>query len=127
MKLINAALSHNSDGAYFDPDVNQNNGLRISVEDSIWVSSVTIDELFKNQMFNFIKMDIEASVLNSLVDGKASIEKFRPILTIIIYHLPTHHWEIINYLGKSLNLYDFHLGVYGEQTFDVILYAFPNH
>lgn len=126
LNLIHAALSHNSDGVYFDPDVNQNNGSRISAEGSIRVPSITIDALFKNQVFNFIKMDIEGSELNSLVGGKASIDKFRPILAISIYHLTTHHWEIINYLGRSLNLYDFHLGVYGEQTFDVILYAFPS-
>ncbi len=57
---------------------------------------------------------------------KETIIVSRPVLAISTYHAPMHHWQILNYLGGFLRNYSFYLRVHGEQTFDVILYAFPN-
>jgi hypothetical protein len=111
---------------YFTPDENQNNGSRISSSGAIRVPSTTIDLLFKKQKFDFIKMDIEGAELESLIAGKTSIIKFQPILAISIYHLPTHHWDVVNFLASLPIFYDFYLRVHGEQTFDTILYALPS-
>jgi FkbM family methyltransferase len=75
---------------------------------------------------NFIKMDIEGAELEALEGMVELIANHRPHLAISVYHKPSDLWKIGNFLNNSFpGFYSYYLRVYGEQTFDTILYATP--
>jgi FkbM family methyltransferase len=76
---------------------------------------------------NFIKMDIEGAEMEALEGMLELIANHRPHLAISVYHKPSDLWKIGNFLNSSFpGFYRYYLRVYGEQTFDTILYAVPN-
>jgi FkbM family methyltransferase len=75
---------------------------------------------------NFVKMDIEGAEMQALEGMTSLIENHRPHLAISVYHKPSDLWTIGNFLRQRFpNFYNFYLRMYGEQTFDTILYAVP--
>ncbi|MEJ8552675.1 FkbM family methyltransferase [Tepidibacter sp. Z1-5] len=67
-------------------------------------------------------MDIEGAKLNALIGAKETLEKFKPKLTILVYHYINDFIDIFNYL-ESLNLgYKFYLYHYGIHREETILY-----
>jgi len=65
-----------------------NNGGQIQID----VDS--IDNMFRDDEVNFIKMDIEGSEIEALMGSKNTISKCKPILAISNYHKPDHLWEV---------------------------------
>jgi FkbM family methyltransferase len=124
--FTHAALSDCDGKVLFESTSNSDNGSRISLSGGEFVDISKVDSLPDAKIFNFIKFDIEGEELKALAGAKETIIVSRPVLAISTYHAPTHHWQILNYLGGFLRNYSFYLRVHGEQTFDVILYAFPN-
>ena len=125
LNFINAALSAEVGHMSFQSSNGVGNGSKI-VENGIELTPVvTIDSLNLKQRLNFIKLDIEGQELGALKGGMKTIRVNSPVLAISIYHLPSDHWKILNFLN-SLNMdYRFYIRVHGEQTFDTILYALP--
>ncbi len=75
---------------------------------------------------NFVKMDIEGAEMQALEGMTSLIEIHRPHLAISVYHKPSDLWTIGNFLRQRFpSFYSFYLRMYGEQTFDTILYAVP--
>jgi FkbM family methyltransferase len=75
---------------------------------------------------NFVKMDIEGAEMQALEGMTSLIENHRPHLAISVYHKPSDLWVIGNFLRQRFpSYYSFYLRMYGEQTFDTILYAVP--
>jgi hypothetical protein len=103
-----------------------NNGSRISINGDTQMPTKKIDSLPNVGQYNFMKFDIEGEELNALKGGISTIIKNEPVLAVSTYHLPEHHWQILNYLSSHLHNYAYYLRVHGEQTFDTILYAFPH-
>jgi FkbM family methyltransferase len=87
---------------------------------------IALDDLLKNTLVNYIKMDIEGSELEALKGGKEIIKRDLPHLAISIYHKPSDLWEIGLYLFSiHRNKYRYYIRNYGHQTFDTVLYAIP--
>jgi len=75
---------------------------------------------------NFIKMDIEGAEMEALEGMTNLIKNHAPHLAISVYHKPSDLWIIGNSLHQRFpGFYNFYLRMYGEQTFDTILYAVP--
>lgn len=75
---------------------------------------------------NFIKMDIEGAERNALLGASRTISIQRPHLAISVYHKPQDLWDLGLLIEEMApGQYDFHLRMYGHQTFDTILYAIP--
>jgi FkbM family methyltransferase len=92
-----------------------------------FISVVALDDFIPSEFHpNFIKMDIEGAELEALEGMVRLIAKHRPHLAVSVYHKPSDLWKIGNFLNLNFpGVYRYHLRVYGEQTFDTILYAVP--
>ena len=108
----------------FESNTNSN-GSKFSRTAEKKVQSICIDQLADSTFLNFLKFDIEGEELNALKGAENTINVNKPIMAISIYHLPSHHWEILNYLSTFQIQYSYFLRVHGEQTFDTILYCIP--
>jgi len=91
------------------------------------INVVALDDFIpENYSPNFVKMDIEGAEMEALEGMTNLIEKYRPHLAISVYHKPSDLWTIGNFLHQRYpDFYSFYLRMYGEQTFDTILYAVP--
>ena len=94
---------------------------------SIEIKVVAIDDFISEDYdVNFIKMDIEGAEIEALFGMKKLINRCKPNLAISVYHKPADLWEIGSYLLETYpKQYDFYLRLYGEQTFETVLYAVP--
>ncbi|MBN2636388.1 MAG: FkbM family methyltransferase [Prolixibacteraceae bacterium] len=80
----------------------------------------------------FIKMDIEGYAMDCIIGGLKSLKKFRPVLSIAIYHNPVEFFEVKPILEKELENYTFMIRKLSN-TFvnntchaETILLAYPN-
>jgi len=75
----------------------------------------------------YLKYDIEGNELKALVGSKKTIEKFRPIIAICVYHRIEDLWVIPNWI-YSLNLnYNLYLRHYSQNTLnETVLYCIPH-
>lgn len=80
----------------------------------------------------FIKMDIEGAAMDCILGGLKSIKKFRPVLSIAIYHNPVEFFEIKPLLSKELTNYTFMIRKLENRCYnnmchaETTLLAFPN-
>lgn len=65
----------------------------ISEDGTTIIECDSADNLIKNEVVTFIKMDIEGAELNALVGSKNTIMKDKPKLAVSIYNKPE---DIIN-------------------------------
>ena len=79
----------------------------------------------KNRL-SLLKMDIEGAEKETLIGSSNIIKSNNPLLAISVYHKPEDLWEIALIISKMSNCYEFYLRVYGQQTFDTVLYCVPN-
>lgn len=83
---------------------------------------VSLDEDI-NEKITWIKMDIEGYELSALRGAKKLIQKYRPKLTICLYHNVQDIYEIPLYLNEIVPEYRFKLSQHYRGHFDFILYA----
>jgi len=101
-------------------------GAHLSPEGEQVVSVICPDDLVNKIPINYIKMDIEGAEGNALDGSQQIIERNTPHLAISVYHTPKHLWELGLQIEKMAGgKYNFHLRVYGFQTFDTVLYCIP--
>lgn len=68
----------------------------------IEIKTISIDEISKNKVPTFIKMDIEGNELKAIIGGKSLIKQATPKMHIACYHTPFDLFEIPQ---KILNLF----------------------
>jgi FkbM family methyltransferase len=93
----------------------------------ISINVVALDDFIPEKYSpNFIKMDIEGAEMEALEGMTNLIKNHHPHLAISVYHKPSDLWVIGNFLHQTFpGFYNFYLRMYGQQTFDTILYAVP--
>ena len=109
-------LSFSSDGG---------EGGAISEDGGQYIATVALDELIRNQTFNFIKLDVEGGEINALNGASELIARCRPMLAISLYHKPQDLWqipEVINRLSEGYHLY---IRQHYFNSFESVLYAIP--
>ncbi|RIJ49708.1 FkbM family methyltransferase [Maribellus luteus] len=81
----------------------------IKDKETVPVESKSLDEIIKEYQIKprFIKADIEGALMDCLTLGIASIKKFRPVLSLAIYHNPIEFFEAKPFLEKHLDNYVF--------------------
>ena len=112
--------------SHFQSSSNVDNGSKLSSFGNAIISVLNIDSIEFRTNPNFIKLDIEGEELNALLGGSQTISLEKPIIAVSVYHTPLHHWQIINYIDSILPRSSYYLRIHGNQTFDSILYVFPN-
>lgn len=87
--------------------------------------TVTIDSMFKNTPYSFLRVYSMSSVYPIIVGAMNTIKKYRPIIAVNIGH---YHNDFINVpilLNNALEKYDFAFRIHSFQGCDCILYAVP--
>lgn len=87
---------------------------------------VSIDEFYKDERIDFIKMDIEGAEGFALRGGADTIRRDRPVLAICIYHSPEDFVGIPIYLKNLLENYTFSILHHTNEYVESILYAIPD-
>ena len=86
------------------------------------VTTITIDDLVAEKgipKVDFIKMDIEGSELYALMGAQKTLKKFKPKLSISIYHKDEDFIQIpkyLNGLGLGYEFYLDHFTIHREET-----------
>jgi len=86
----------------------------------------SIDNLIKEKV-DFIKLDIEGAEQDALIGAKNTIEMYKPILAICIYH-KAEDWYKIPQIVLDINPeYDVYLRHYMEGIFETVMYFLPTN
>lgn len=96
-----------------------------TTDDSVKVLAVKLDDLLSQQKIDLIKMDIEGAEIDTLLGLSETIKSNKPFLAISTYHKPTDLWEIPLLVAEVSKSYEFYFRVYGQQTFETVLYCVP--
>jgi FkbM family methyltransferase len=91
------------------------------------VLAVKLDDLLSRHKIDLIKMDIEGAEIESLKGLIEIITTYKPYLAISAYHKPSDLWEIPLFISEISKNYELYIRVYGEQTFDTVLYCIPSN
>lgn len=87
------------------------------------VETRTLDSL--DTQATFIKMHLEGGEPNALKGSVGTIQKYRPILAVTIYHSPDGAWEIPFYLMSNIENYKHYLRLHSWGGTGAVLYAIP--
>jgi len=114
-EIINACVASEGDNSAFEiPDTGSAgiSSLRIKGKyDRIVVQKSSLDQIVNEYGISpaFIKADLEGNSLEMVKGAKYTLLKFRPVLSITVYHNPHEFFEIKPYLEGFLNNYKFML------------------
>lgn len=98
-------------------------GSRIAESGMASINVNSIDNIVEGKRVDFIKMDIEGSELNALKGARKTIETYKPILAICVYHKRDDLLAIPAYIRSICSDYKFFIRAYKPYTMDLILYA----
>lgn len=87
------------------------------------VKVYSIDEVLNGEEATFIKMDIEGNELKALQGARITIQKYKPILAISVYHKLEDIWEIASYILSLHKDYRVYFRHYSLQEIETVLYA----
>jgi FkbM family methyltransferase len=84
-------------------------GSRINTAGKQTVDTISLDEFLNGKRTSIIKMDIEGAELEALKGAKETIKKFKPCLTLSIYHKPEDICTLPLYVHSLNPDYKFYL------------------
>lgn len=97
----------------------------ISVNGTVHIAAMALDDLLRGQSTDFIKLDVEGGEIAALNGAADLIQRSRPVLAISFYHRPQDLWEIPQLLRDLCPDYQFFLRQHYFNSFDSVLYAVP--
>jgi FkbM family methyltransferase len=101
-------------------------GGTITLDGSLHIAAVSLDELMPHAMVDFIKFDIEGSEVPAILGAIELIKRSRPTLVLSLYHRPADLWEIPILLANCCHGYKFYIRQHFNNSFDSVLYAIPS-
>lgn len=96
---------------------------RCSEDGELCVEVDSIDHSINGRRVTMIKMDIEGAELEALYGAKDTITKFRPLLSICMYHKRDDLLTIPQYIKSIVPEYRLFLRAYERTTTELVLYA----
>lgn len=99
----------------------------ITKDGSSHVAAVALDDVLHGHAVDFIKLDVEGAEIQALMGAAKTIEHFRPILAISLYHRAQDIWEVPKLLKSLCPDYLFNLRQHWFNSFDSVLYAVPKY
>lgn len=85
----------------------------------------TIDNIVKERV-DYIKLDIEGAEQNAIDGAKETIQKYKPILAICVYHKAEDWHKIPQKVLAIESDYKLYLRHYMEGIFETVMYFIPN-
>ena len=123
VECINCGVWDKKDTLYFSGGTDSASHIAQSADSQIQVDA--LDNLIGNNKVDWIKMDLEGSELKALEGAKKTIQKFKPVLTICVYH-KKEDLIILPQFIDSLNCnYKFYLRHHSHLAEELVLYAIP--
>ena len=100
-------------------------GARLATNGNVVVECVPIDDLTREDKPTFIKMDIEGAELDALEGASRSIQAYRPILSICVYHKQNDLWRIPLFIRSLVDDYSLFLRAHDVDGWQLVCYAVP--
>ena len=122
-KIIKAGVGIRDEKLFFQPDgsgrgtVIENGGFEIDV--------VTLDNVFKDNKVDFIKMDIEGAEIQALKGAEKIIKRDMPLLEICVYHRWGDFWNIPLLIHQINPQYSIYLRCNDDSFHDTVCCAVP--
>jgi FkbM family methyltransferase len=92
----------------------------------IEVDCVKLDDVLRDEVPSYLKMDIEGAELDALAGARGIIERHTPVLAICSYHKQDHVWKIPNLIHSFKPDYRFFLRPHVLDVWDLVCYAIPS-
>ena len=131
VSVIKAALADTCGEASFKSDVEYICSSFISEDGNEKVPVYSLDTLvekYKINKIDFIKMDIEDAEVKAIIGAKETIKKFRPKLSLAVYHSHENANKIAALLRDFDSLYEIKFGgcnMFEKPYRPFMLYAYP--
>lgn len=90
------------------------------------IEVIALDNCLNNEKVTFIKMDIEGAEYEALLGCKKTIQTYKPILAISVYHKLDDIIKIPSLIKEICEDYKFYLRQYRPFQTETVLYAIPN-
>lgn len=87
------------------------------------VDTITLDSL--NMKATFIKMHLEGGEFDALKGAVNTIQKYRPLIAVTIYHNSDGAWKIPLFLMSNLRNYKYHIRLHSYGGTGVVFYSIP--
>ena len=100
-------------------------GSKLAEDGSLAVEAVRLDGELVGMTPTIIKMDIEGAEEAALLGGRHTIERYRPILAICIYHLQRHLYDVPLLMARLCPRYGFAIRRQGPDG-DLVCFAVPD-
>ncbi len=100
-------------------------GARLAADGNVTVECIPIDDLGLAAGPTFIKMDIEGAELDALEGARSSIQTYRPILSICVYHKQDDLWRIPLFIDTLVKDYRLFLRPHDVDGWQLVCYAVP--
>lgn len=97
----------------------------VTSQGNLQVKADSLDRILSEKKTTFIKMDIEGAEPGALRGALQTISQQRPTVTVCVYHLQEHLWEIPAYLHSQFTDYRYFLRSHCPDGFDLVCYAIP--
>lgn len=91
------------------------------------VDCAPLDDLVLEHGPSFIKMDIEGAETDALKGAAGSIQQFKPVLFVCLYHRQEHLWEVPLLIHSLSPDYSLFLRRYSDECWELACLAVPAH
>jgi FkbM family methyltransferase len=91
----------------------------------IQVDCIKLDDVLKDAVPTYIKMDIEGAELEAIEGAHQTIKQHSPVLAVCSYHKQDHVWKIPLLIHSINPDYRFFLRPHLVEVWDLVCYAIP--
>ena len=129
IKLINAGLGETDCSTRAGSDNGQATSLAVGHDTQaggVSVDIVGLDGFLKGERITFLKADVEGMEMALLKGAQSTIRRWKPKISICVYHHPTDIPDIANYLSGLVPDYRFALRHHSPQLMETVLYCWAD-
>jgi FkbM family methyltransferase len=129
IELVNAGLGEIDGSISAGSESGQLTNLTIR-EDSAtaaeMVDIVSLDNYLRGRRISFLKADVEGMEMALLRGAESTIQRYKPKISICVYHYPCDIPDIANYLATLVPDYRFALRHHSPQLMETVLYCWTD-
>lgn len=123
--VINVGLWSQKETKIFSSNISGD--ARESNTGDIKIECDSLDNILDGKEVSIIKLDIEGSELEALKGAKQTIEQYKPILMVCIYHKPNDILELYNMINSIYSDYTYYIRHHTYYDCETVLYAIPKN